>query len=74
VSLIPAGDISDQIGRRPVILAALVLQAASAILFLLAGGVGALSAARVVQGVATGVATGALSAALIDLQPPGSGL
>jgi len=74
VSLIPAGDISDQIGRRPVILAALTLQAASAILFLLAGGVGALFGARIVQGVATGVATGALSAALIDLQPPGSGL
>lgn len=72
ITLIPAGALSDQFGRRPVILAALALQAASMALFLLANGTVALVAARIVEGIATGAATGALSAALIDLQPPGS--
>jgi hypothetical protein len=40
------------------------------VLFLLAGDVGWLMAARVVQGVATGAMTGALGAALLDFQRP----
>jgi MFS family permease len=68
-TLIPAGSLSDRAGRRPVIFVALVLQIASTALFLAAGGVGLLYAARIVQGVAVGAATGALAAALVDLQP-----
>jgi MFS family permease len=41
--------------------------------FLVAHSVGLLFAARALQGVAVGTATGALGAALIDLQPGGSG-
>jgi MFS family permease len=53
-----------------VLVLALLTQAAGMVLFALAHGVGELFAARIVQGLATGVATGAISAALIDLQPP----
>lgn len=70
VSLLWAGSISDRVGRRPVIVGSLLVEAAAMVVFARAGGVAALVAARIVQGLATGVATGALSAALIDLQPP----
>ena len=69
VSLLIAGSLSDHIGRRPVVLAALVLQAVAMGLFLLANGIGGLIAARVVQGIATGVASGALSAAVVEARP-----
>jgi MFS family permease len=73
VTLLIAGSLSDYVGRRPVIVASLLVEIAAVLLFLVAGGVGALYAARALQGVAVGAATSALSAALIDLQPPGSG-
>jgi len=69
--LLTAGSLSDHLGRRPVLLAALVLEAGSLGLFLLAGGVGGLLLARGLQGVATGAAMATISAGLVDLQPPG---
>ncbi|MGJ7505641.1 MFS transporter [Variovorax sp. ZT5P49] len=69
LSLLVAGSLSDHIGRRPVVLAALVLQAVAMGLFLLANGIGGLIVARVVQGVATGIASGALSAAVVEAAP-----
>lgn len=69
ISLLVAGSLSDHIGRRPVVLAALVLQAAAMGLFLLANGIGGLIVARVVQGIATGIASGALSAAVVEAAP-----
>ncbi len=69
ISLLVAGSLSDHIGRRPVVLAALVLQAVAMGLFLLAAGIGGLILARVVQGVATGIASGALSAAVVEAAP-----
>lgn len=68
VSLLVVGGLSDHVGRRPVLAAALVLEAVSMVLFLAADGVGWLLAARVVQGLATGAMTGAFGAALLDLQ------
>jgi MFS family permease len=70
-SLVVAGSLSDRVGRRPVLLGALLVQIAAMVLFGVAHDVDVLFAARIVQGLATGVATGALSAALIDLQPAG---
>jgi MFS family permease len=64
--------VSDYLGRLPVIVAALVFGAAACAVFLAAHDVGALFAARALQGVATGLASGPIGAALIDLQPPGS--
>lgn len=68
-SLLTVGTLSDRVGRRPVIVGALLALIAAMIVFATADGVGALLLARVVQGLATGTAIGTLSAALVDLQP-----
>ena len=69
-ALLVLGALSDHIGRRPVLAAAIVLEAVALVLFLTAGDVGLLLAARVVQGIATGAAMTTLGAALVDLNPP----
>jgi MFS family permease len=66
------GSLSDHVGRRPVIITALAVDTAACILFLLAPGVGALFAARALQGIAVGFAASALGGALLDLRPDGS--
>ncbi|GAA2849095.1 MFS transporter [Actinoplanes cyaneus] len=68
-ALLVLGPLSDHLGRRPVLAAAIALEIVALALFLVAGNVFVLSAARVLQGIATGVATTALSAALVDLEP-----
>jgi MFS family permease len=73
-TLLVFGSVSDYLGRRRVILAALVVIAGACAVFLTAHDVGLLFAARALQGLGVGMATGALGAALIDLQPAGSGL
>jgi MFS family permease len=72
VTLLVVGPLSDYVGRRPVIVAALLAEIAAVSLFLAASGAGYLYGARILQGIAVGAATSALSAALIDLQPAGS--
>src|SRR5580698_5873968 len=74
LTLLVFGSVSDYLGRRPVILAALVMSEGACAVFLAAHSAGLLFAARALQGVAVGTAIGALGAALIDLQPKGSGL
>ncbi|MFB9235820.1 MFS transporter [Plantactinospora siamensis] len=69
-TLLVAGSLSDHLGRRPVLVAALLLQAVAMVMFLLADGVGWIVMARVVQGVATGAASGALTAAVTEAAPP----
>ena len=69
-ALLVVGSISDHIGRRPTLFAALVVQILAMLAFAEASDVGWLFAARILQGLATGTAMGAISAALIDLQPP----
>src|ERR1700755_303504 len=68
-SLILAGRISDEIGRRPVLLASLAPLMVTSVLFMLADSVAWLFVARGIQGLATGLALGAASAALLDLHP-----
>jgi predicted MFS family arabinose efflux permease len=67
-SLLVVGGLSDHAGRRPVLVAAFLLEAVAMVLFLVSDGVGWLLAARVVQGLATGALTSTLGAALLDLQ------
>jgi predicted MFS family arabinose efflux permease len=74
ITLLVFGSVSDYLGRRRVILAALMVTAGACAVFVAARSVGLLFAARALQGLAVGTATGALGAALIDLQPEGSGL
>lgn len=69
-SLLVVGALSDHLGRRPVLGAAIALEALALVLFLTAGNVTVLAAARVLQGIATGAATTTLSATLVDLEPP----
>jgi MFS family permease len=68
-SLLVLGALSDHIGRRPVLAAAIALEAVSLVLFLLADGVTGLAIARVAQGIATGAAFTTLAATLVDLNP-----
>jgi MFS family permease len=74
LTLLVFGSVSDYLGRRRVIFAALTVTAGACAVFLAAHSVGLLFAARALQGLAVGTATGALGGALIDLQPEGSGL
>ena len=71
-SLLVLGGLSDHVGRRPVLAAAIALEAAAFVLFFIAGDVSVLLAARVAQGIATGMAFSTLGATLIDLNPPHS--
>ena len=69
-SLLVFGALSDHVGRRPVLGAAVALESVALVLFLVAGDVAVLAVARVLQGVATGAAMTTFSATLIDLDPP----
>ena len=69
VTLLFFGSLSDQVGRRPVLLAGLAVGAVACGVFLVAHGVGPLFAARALQGVAVGLISGAASAGLLDLRP-----
>ena len=68
-SLLVFGSLSDHVGRRPMLLGALVLQAGVMVVFASASGLPVLLAARIVQGLATGAAVGAIGAGLVDLHP-----
>ena len=67
VGLLTVGSLSDHVGRRPVLLAAVGLQIVALVVFATAAGVPALLLARVLQGLSTGAAAGALGAGLLDL-------
>ncbi len=67
VSLLTIGSLSDHVGRRPVLLTALSVQAITMLVFASATGVTELLLARGIQGLATGAALGAVGAALLDL-------
>ena len=65
-ALLTVGSLSDYIGRRPAILAALSLNVIAMVMFISADSAAALIAARAVQGFATGLATATLGAAIMD--------
>ena len=65
--LLTVGSLSDYLGRRPVAIAALVLNAAAMALFVVGESASVLIAARAVQGLATGAALTTLSAAILDI-------
>ncbi|MDY7552203.1 MFS transporter [Pseudomonas veronii] len=65
-ALLTVGSLSDHLGRKPVIFAALGLNMLAMLLFINESGVAWLIAARTLQGFATGMATAVLGAALLD--------
>lgn len=69
-AVLTLGSLSDHVGRRPVLIGALIIQLASNVLLLVAPDIGWVIAGRIVQGVATGIATTAFTAALVELAPP----
>jgi MFS family permease len=72
-SLIVFGQLSDRVGRRPVVAGGLVVAMAGLALFALASDTAWLFAARAVQGLAVGAASGAATAALVELAAAGTG-
>jgi MFS family permease len=69
--LILFGNLSDRLGRKPLLLVGLVLSGASALLFLLAGSLAPIYVGRVVSGLSAGIFTGTATAYVIDLAPAG---
>ncbi|MFJ4131366.1 MFS transporter [Pseudomonas cyclaminis] len=65
-ALLTVGSLSDHLGRKPVIFAALLLNMLAMLLFINEHSVAWLIAARTLQGFATGMATAVLGAALLD--------
>ncbi|HYZ57915.1 MAG TPA: MFS transporter, partial [Streptosporangiaceae bacterium] len=66
-ALLTVGSLSDHVGRRPVLLTAIAVQAAVMVIYATAGGVPQLLIARVIQGLSTGAAAGAVGAGMLDL-------
>jgi len=66
-ALLVAGRLSDYVGRRPVLIVAVAVQAATMFLFAFADGLSSLVAARVIQGLATGAAIAAVGAGMLDI-------
>jgi predicted MFS family arabinose efflux permease len=66
-ALLVLGGLSDYIGRRPVLLVTVLLQAVAMLIFATAASVSALILARVIQGISAGAAVGALGAGMLDI-------
>lgn len=69
--LLLAGNASDAVGRRPVLLWGLICAAASGVCFLCATGLGWLYAGRLLSGLSAGLFTGAATAYVMESAPPG---
>jgi MFS family permease len=68
-ALILFGRLSDRFGRRPAVVAGLVVACGGLGLFAAATSAGWLFAARATQGLAVGMVSGAATAALVELDP-----
>jgi MFS family permease len=64
------GQLSDRIGRKPLVFAALTLAAISAAVFLVAENLGWLFLARVISGLAVGIGSGSATAWITEFTPP----
>jgi MFS family permease len=69
--LVLFGQLSDAVGRRPVMLGAVAISVLSSLILASAQGLDLLLVGRVVSGFAAGLMTGTGTAAVIDLFPPG---
>lgn len=66
VSFLTVARLSDYVGRRPMVLAGLLVSALALVLFATAGSAAQLILARIVQGIATGIAMTTLGATILD--------
>ncbi|WP_456319222.1 MFS transporter [Kitasatospora cathayae] len=67
--LLLVGNISDSVGRRPVLLCGLVCAACSAVVFLAADSVPLLCLGRLLSGLSAGLFTGTATAYVLELAP-----
>jgi MFS family permease len=70
-ALLAFGELSDAVGRKPILLAGLLLSALSALLFVFADSLLPIFAGRIVSGLSAGLFTGTATATLVDLAPGG---
>jgi MFS family permease len=70
-SLLVFGQLSDRVGRKPVIVGGLAVAGLGLVLLAIAHSTAQLLVARAVQGLALGAAVGTVPAALVELQPSG---
>lgn len=68
-ALLVFGRLSDQVGRKRVLVGALAVATASTVAFLLADGVATLLVARLLSGLSAGLTMGTATAALAELEP-----
>jgi MFS family permease len=69
VALLVVGRLSDDIGRKPLMLAGAVMLIVSSVIFLLATDTAMLFVGRAIVGLATGTVMPAATAALVELEP-----
>ncbi|MGH3412934.1 MAG: MFS transporter [Marmoricola sp.] len=68
-AVLVAGVVSDRVGRKPLLVGALLAMVAGLVLFMAAHGVAALYVARALHGAAVGTVVVVGSAAMLDLRP-----
>ncbi|MFC6476221.1 MFS transporter [Pseudomonas asuensis] len=68
-ALLVAGSWSDQLGRRPMLLAGIALSAVSTVMFLFSHSIGGLMLARLFSGFSAGIYTGTATVAVLELAP-----
>jgi len=71
LALLLISPLSDQLGRRPALAAAIAFSAASTGVFLIADSIAALLTARFLSGIASGIVAASAAAALAELEPQG---
>jgi MFS family permease len=69
--LLAFGNLSDEVGRKPVLLLGIAFSATSAVLFVFAASLAPIFAGRVFSGLSAGIFTGTATAMLVDLAPGG---
>jgi MFS family permease len=69
--LLAFGNLSDEIGRKPVLLIGIAFSATSALLYIFAGSLAPIFAGRIFSGLSAGVFTGTATAMMVDLAPGG---
>lgn len=72
VALMLFGRLSDQVGRRTLLLPGLALASLSSAAFLIPGSIATLFLGRILSGLSVGIFTGTATAALTDLAPSGA--
>lgn len=69
ITLLTMGSLSDQVGRRQMLIPGLVFILCGSAVFMLATDIYQLGLARLLTGIGTGLVTGAATAAVVELEP-----